>query len=284
MGLIEIDPKKCKRDGLCVKICCENHVFAEGEDGVPRIVNEKDCIACGHCVSVCPADAIRHGGMDMSGFVPVERESLPGPESVAALLSSLRSIRHYKDKPIPDDVLEKLLLAGSQAASEHNAQDRGFVVVKDKAKIAELATELAKHYKSLLPMMNRAVFGMISIFNPGLGAYLARSETDMRRVVKEYAPGNDTIFHGSPCVIVITSGKGNVLGKDSALTSQEAIRILGHSMGLGACVSGYATGAGSVVRKTLGIPRDMQVQTVFSLGYPKYEFRKAPPRKPAIVR
>jgi len=45
-------------------------------------------------------------------------------------IAARRSIRKFKDTPIPDDVLEKILTAGMQAPSGKNRQPWRFIVVK----------------------------------------------------------------------------------------------------------------------------------------------------------
>ncbi len=50
-----------------------------------------------------------------------------------------RSVRAYKDKPIPDDVLARVLEAARLAPSACNRQEWRFIVVKDRIKIGELA-------------------------------------------------------------------------------------------------------------------------------------------------
>lgn len=47
------------------------------------------------------------------------------------LIEKRRSVRVFRDDPIPDDILERILNAGRMAPSAHNAQDYKFIVVKD---------------------------------------------------------------------------------------------------------------------------------------------------------
>jgi len=44
-----------------------------------------------------------------------------------------RSIRKYTDKPVPDELVEKLLRAGMSAPSSGNEQPWHFVVIRDRA-------------------------------------------------------------------------------------------------------------------------------------------------------
>ena len=55
--------------------------------------------------------------------------------NVERAISIRRSIRKFVDKPIPEDVLRKILLAGNDAPSALNNQNKAFVaVVGEKAK------------------------------------------------------------------------------------------------------------------------------------------------------
>jgi nitroreductase len=58
---------------------------------------------------------------------------------VAEAIKRRRSVREYKDKPIPTEKLERVLNAARLAPSAHNMQDWKFVVVKDKKTRGELA-------------------------------------------------------------------------------------------------------------------------------------------------
>jgi nitroreductase len=58
------------------------------------------------------------------------------------LIKSRRSIRRYQDKPISNELLQKLLEAAHWAPSAHNSQPWEFIILKDeeaKRRIAEVA-------------------------------------------------------------------------------------------------------------------------------------------------
>lgn len=56
------------------------------------------------------------------------------------IIEKRRSIRAFRDDPIPDDMLERVLNAGRMAPSVQNAQDYKFIVVKD----AEIRKEISQ--------------------------------------------------------------------------------------------------------------------------------------------
>ena len=63
---------------------------------------------------------------------------------VLQAVSDRRSHRSYRTEPLPEEVLEKILLAGLQAPSARNHQPWHFSVVQDAALIQEVHDEAAK--------------------------------------------------------------------------------------------------------------------------------------------
>ncbi len=57
-----------------------------------------------------------------------------------AAISARRAIREFSDRPIPDDIVERILHAGRRAGSSKNTQRWDFIVVRDRARLAELGT------------------------------------------------------------------------------------------------------------------------------------------------
>ena len=53
---------------------------------------------------------------------------------------SRRNIRHYEDRPIPADVLDRIVDAGRRAPSAFNSQPWDFVVVTGREPLTDLAT------------------------------------------------------------------------------------------------------------------------------------------------
>ena len=62
------------------------------------------------------------------------------PLSPIALLRSLRAVRRYADRPLPEDVLLSILDASRWTGSAKNTQPWELIVVRDRATLAELAT------------------------------------------------------------------------------------------------------------------------------------------------
>jgi nitroreductase len=55
-------------------------------------------------------------------------------------IRTLLAVRQYQDKPVPEDVIRKVLEAGRLSASGMNSQPWHFVVVQDKDALRQLGT------------------------------------------------------------------------------------------------------------------------------------------------
>ena len=68
--------------------------------------------------------------------------------SLEAILSR-RSIRHYQDKPIADEIIEQLIRLAMSAPSAHNEKPWHFVVITDRS-ILDAIPEIHPYAKMLL--------------------------------------------------------------------------------------------------------------------------------------
>lgn len=66
MALVTIDHAACRRDGMCAAVCPMGLFDTDGA-GFPvfRTGADQHCIACGHCIAVCPASAARHKALPL---------------------------------------------------------------------------------------------------------------------------------------------------------------------------------------------------------------------------
>ncbi len=67
------------------------------------------------------------------------------------------SCRGYKAEPVPEEKLKKILEAARLAPSAHNAQERKFIIVKDKEKINQLAEAASQAFIAQAPIIIAAV-------------------------------------------------------------------------------------------------------------------------------
>jgi len=69
------------------------------------------------------------------------------------IIEKRRSVRSFRDDPIPDESLDKILNAGRLAPSTHNSQEYKFIVVQEKGKRKELAKAANQRFIAEAPII-----------------------------------------------------------------------------------------------------------------------------------
>ncbi len=134
MANIVIDPERCRGDGICVR-GCPAEVYVQREKGArPEVVYGEFCIACGHCVALCPHGAIHHEAYPAGSVQPILKEGIPSYEQTLELVRSRRSTRAFRDQPVERELIEKVIAGARYAPSAHNTQSTEFIVIQDPAR------------------------------------------------------------------------------------------------------------------------------------------------------
>ena len=153
-----------------------------------------------------------------------------------------RSIRKYLDKDVPQDVLDKVLEAGTMASSSGNMQSYSIIVTKDK-KIREDLMEAHFHQSMVVDA-------------PVLMTFCA----DFRRMRKWLELSGAPMNFDNLMSFMIAS-------IDATLVSQN-VALAAESLGLGICYMGTTLASCDKVAAVLGCPEFVFPVVGFSLGYP----------------
>ena len=148
-------------------------------------------------------------------------------------IASRRSVRNYSDRPVTDELVDKLLRAAMAAPSAKNRQPWEFVVVRSRAVLDSLAGGL-KHAKML--------FG-----DPLAVVVCAHSH------------------------IVLSDGTRveNLFWQQDAAAATENLLLAAEALGLGAVWTAASDEERSaVVRNVLGIPAGVSPFCVIPIGFP----------------
>lgn len=199
-----------------------------------------------------------------------------------------RSIRRYKDEPVPREVIAKVLEAGRRAPSWENVQPWHFIVIEDKS-VKEKLVKLTKGQKFVAAAPTViAVCGDLGAWDKPRNreSLLELIEAGVMKATPEIVDAiilKDKMF----CVAelgpyVILARTLEQLGIAYGFMCVEAV-----NQGLGTCIVGafgneitdslhelYAE-----VRADLGLPETMYLLALLPIGYPA-ESPSARPRKP----
>lgn len=277
MDLITVSREKCERCGLCARDCTNDVLLQEGKN-LPQVVAVDNCIDCGHCLAVCPSQAIKHARLAEGHCMPVDHPGITAGNMENFLLSR-RSIRLYRQKPVEKEVLERLLRVANMAPTAKNCQERRFIVVTDPEKRNEIKTALLANNEKVIRLLKLITGRVLSRFiDPESVEALKKMLRGFRITRRKAEQGKDAIFHQAPCVIFICGIGKDLLGKDNCLTAQQYLMAQAQAMGLGTCIIGYAQAAPKVLVKHLDIPKHYKVYGVVTLGYPKVNYQRTTDR------
>jgi len=282
-ALFKIDRDTCNRDGICKEVCPVD-VINLSDDGspVPSIDAEEVCIRCGHCLAVCPTGSLSHRDIEKADCPPVQPALQPAPEQCEYFLRQRRSIRTYKEKPVPRDLLQKLIETARYAPSGHNSQKVKWRVFGKREELDMLSGITVDWMRWVIDVLPERAAGL-----------------HFERRVKRWESGVDGILRGAPILIVAHGEKetpalppGHVPEMDNqsapldyaiALTYLE---LAATGLGLGACWAGYvykAANAYPPMHKALGLPEGHQCFGAMMAGYPEFSYKLLPLRNPPVI-
>ena len=282
MARIAIDPQLCTCCGACVELCTGN-VFELGSERV-EAARVAGCWLCGHCVAVCPVDAINHSAYPLQECPVLDHTAGPSLDELVAALRERRSVRVFRTQPVPREVVQQLIAVGRWVPSASNGQPVDWLAFDDPPRIAELSAQaLAVLVHAAWPASNAvARFAARLVLGRRKAARLLNSAASLQRLAQRQARGLDPIFWRAPVVLIAHVPKGSSLGRDDAVYAAYNVMLAAQRLGLGTCQIGYFTVALSRSRelqRALGLPKNRRVQVALILGYPEYRFRRALSRR-----
>ncbi|WP_039658160.1 nitroreductase family protein [Clostridium tyrobutyricum] len=265
MELIKVDKDLCTRCELCIKVC-PSSVLAINKDG-PYAINPDSCIACGQCTAICPNKSIDNMKSPLSKQIPIKNFPVITSQTAERFLRSRRSIRCYKETPVPKETLLKLINIARFAPTTSNTQGLSYIIVYDK-KILEKATKIIVQW-----MENQ-------LENP--------YHYSFPRHVKNYMEnGNDTILRNAPHLILAIAPNDFKNGRENTISSLSYVELFATTLGLGSCWAGlfemcvfadYAP-----LLNLFNIPEGKIITGALMVGYPKYKYKRLVDRNPISI-
>ncbi len=89
------------------------------------------CCSCEHCVSVCSENAVTHEELSGDAFQDLSGE-IEETDELHNLMMARRSIRQYKDKPVPEELIQQLIKCGIHAGTGGNVHTENFIVIRER--------------------------------------------------------------------------------------------------------------------------------------------------------
>lgn len=245
---VMIDKDKCVGCGVCAKVCVANNIAINNKKAETIL---DDCIKCGQCTAVCPKEAISISGYDEKQIDKKEDVRL-NPDDVLDVIRFRRSIRQFKQKEVPREVIEQILEAGRLTHTAKNLQDVSFVVLdQEKDRIEQMAVSL---FRKIKPFAD--------LFSP---------------VAKNNKINDHFFFFNAPIAIVILAKD-----KTNGILAAQNMEFAAEAHGLGVLFSGYFTMAANHSRKiknAIKVPKGKSIAMTLVIGYPDVKFFRSVQRE-----
>jgi ferredoxin len=279
-----VDLTTCKKCHLCAEICPAGIIRADEE---ARFLAERIalCIRCGQCMAACPTRSIHIDGLSYEkDFFELPQRKESWEEAFYGLAGSRRSIRSFQERPVPRELLEKVVRTIAFAPPGFTPLTVELTVVNNRELIRRAVPLVADMYASLIKMQANPVSSAIFRRMVGKDTYQVLSR-HVLPLMKARMPGlkagtEDTLAHGAPCMILFHASVRN----DDIFIALAYGLLAANSLGLGACAIGLippAINRNRELRKMFKVPESNLVSASMLLGYPKYKYSSGIRRNPA---
>jgi nitroreductase/NAD-dependent dihydropyrimidine dehydrogenase PreA subunit len=286
-GVMEVDEESCTSCGLCVDNCPFKCWELE-EDGHPKLREGYVCFSCSNCMVACPTDAISIADTYhvKDGFWATEPYQLPVKmplrprdkdgnldewNAVERIVLERRSVRNFKDEPVPDHLIRRVLEAGRFAPSAGNCQPWEFVVITDRSLIAKMDEAVLAMAKGVWATYNddEAVKGMGPVAETTPYAFEPRA---LWGGVGTIVKGEMLPSLGAPCVILLIGDKRAITGAPLNIgICGENMNLVANSLGIRACWNGFLVSGVPAIADKIDIKPNWSVVTTLVLGWPAFK-------------
>lgn len=282
-GRISVDESRCNGCGLCVMICKDFGLELKDKKAVAAPEPAFGCFACGHCMAVCPEDAIFIEGRELSPadlFEMPSRESATGYDSLMALLQRRRSTREFKDKAVDRELIDQVLAAARTAPMGIPPSDVNVLVFDTREKANAFTMDFVDYLKHLKWMTSSWFLALmkpfwtkanLELFRDFIGPLIVKY-TEMQK------QGNNYVTYDPP-VLMYFYGSPYCDPADPLIPATYAM-LAAESLGLGTCMLGaihpfiQQGGAAAKFREKHGIKYPSKEGIFVAMGYPKMKFKK----------
>jgi nitroreductase/NAD-dependent dihydropyrimidine dehydrogenase PreA subunit len=268
MTILTIDKDKCKKDGICAQECPVAIIRLDRDDGHPKMVpgGEPMCLACGHCVAVCPHGAISHKLVPIEACPSIIEDLKVSPEQTVQLLRSRRSVRVYEDRPVEKEEIRRLIEIARYGPTASNVQPLEWLVITKRSEIKTISGLTVNWMRQSLGEQG----------NSG-GAYPYAS-----LIVAAWDAGFDAILRNAPVLVIASAPKEANNGLVDLTIALSYLELAAVSIGLGTCWAGLLQAAlrnWPPLREVVGLPEGHIHHYPMMLGYPKFKYFRLPERK-----
>tara|TARA_B100000029_G_scaffold516779_1_gene634111 strand:- start:10259 stop:10906 length:648 start_codon:yes stop_codon:yes gene_type:complete len=180
-------------------------------------------------------------------------------------LYTQRAIRAWKTDPVPEELIWKVIEAGTKAPSGTNTQPWGFVVIQDDAIRQAISDQLHEGLKG----------------NEGLQQMLEQGSQSADKTTRLMLKGAQRLFTNLasapvfiiPCLYQVSSpAPEGLLSGSSIYGAVQNMLLAARALGLGTVMTTFQMAAEQILREQCNLPDDATPVALIPMGYPDAKF------------
>lgn len=273
-----INQQLCKKCKLCIEVCpCK----VIGINGVVRFLPEREpiCLKCGQCMAVCSTQAVHVDGLNYKDdFSEIPGNTMTHPD-LMNLLSTRRSVRNFKDKPVSESHINQILDAIRYAPYGAAPEKMQITVINSRQRI-----------EAALPFIEGFLDNIVKWMENPVATFMIKRKKDketyntIRNHLYPIAKSNnyklkygDRITRNAPALIIFHAERGAEEHTNNSMIYASYTMLTTHALGLGASMNGIVPAAINKVNKVKNIfeiPDHHEAVISLILGYAKYKYQR----------
>mgnify|MGYP001823975740 CR=1 FL=1 len=274
----KINQSLCKNCGICAEIC-PNKLLGQNDSTEFIPGREHLCLQCGQCMAICPTKSIQIEGLSYEDdFYDLPRTK-HNYENFMEIMSSRRSVRAFKQKPVSEELIDEIVNSVSYAPFGAAPEKMEISIINNRETI-----------ESALPLISDFLNGLKKMIeNPiasGVLKILAGKEEfqTVRNHIYPIAKGGiysldngDGITRGAPTLITIHAPKDAEAHTNNGVIYATYMMLAAHAIGLGAtmveCII-TPINRNKKLKQIFQIPENNEAVMSLVVGYPKYHYKR----------
>ncbi len=276
-----INQETCKKCKLCIEICPVNIIGVDSNSLVNFIPErESICLKCGQCMAVCHTNSIKIEGYSYEKNFLKLPDNEVDYEKFINFISSRRSVRNFKDKPVEKQVIKQILSSLDYAPYGAEPNKVEITIVNNRKIIENSLPLVEKFLDDVIKWVDNPIVSRIIKHKKGIETFntLKNHLYPMSKLENYKLKYGDRITRDAPALIIFHAKKNAEEHTNNALIYATYAMLALHSAGLGGTMNGIMPAAINKVekvRKIFKIPEENEAIISLIIGYPKYKYQKA---------
>jgi nitroreductase len=227
------------------------------------------CIACQHCLAICPTGALSIWDRKPEDSLPLP-QTLPSSAQMTALIKGRRSIRRFLPEPLPVSVINTMIATVANAPTGKNNRQCLFTVIDDPASMDIFRRETIEGLRRAATEKR---------LSENLGYF--------RHVVSAWDKGHDIIFRHAPHLLMVSVPPDITTPDADIVIAMSYFELLAASMGIGTLWNAMIRWALSTIDvdlyRQLGIPDNHSKGYALLFGRPAVQYHRTVQRDEALI-